>query len=338
MEITVSQALDWWKCPQYHWYYHVLKRAIEGEYKGPADLGTLSHAGLEGFMGSLIKNKMQIPSMQLEMYGSTKYWDLKAKLIKEYEEKGGELKPKEPAAAEALTMRLAWWVREGGDWQQWDQVLAAEKVFKVELAPGIILRGRADAYVIYRGKVWHVQWKTHSGGLAQLEILIESSMHEATFKLGAEVLYPDYEYGGTMLGAFDKEPLHIPAKGQTCSCCGRKGYRPKPIRPFCNIRFLDIHDGFVKDAKTALVEAAQGIRDQFNYMDSIMVMPPTPGIALTSQPVDWVHWPKNLNSCADIFKKTLCQYRAGACQRRTSIMDQFAYKDIEPQAHYGIKV
>jgi hypothetical protein len=323
IEVTVSQVLDYWKCPQLHWYKHVLKRGLSGEYKGAADLGTLAHTGLENFMTTLMPEHADIREPSLEVMGSERWWDLKAKLIAEYAAKGGELKPNESTAAEALTARLAWWVRESGDWHAWTKVLAAEKVFRYEVAPGVWLRGKADAFVVYQGKVWHVQWKTHSGGLANLEILVESSMHEATFKAGAKVLYPDYEYGGTMLGAFDKEPLHTKLKGAKCAHCGRAGYQLKPHRPYCNIKYLDICDEFVSDAHMAIVEAAAGINDQFNFYGA------HPEVDFNT-----VQWPRNLHSCADMFKKHLCGYRAGVCQRRASIMDQFKYIDIDPQSHY----
>ena len=328
VNITVSQALDWWKCPQFHWYKHVLHRSPTGEYKGPADLGTLMHSRLEVFMKVLKFYDMHPPQTVLDPFTTDgHHWAMREELERAYLDKGMGLKPNDRNAAETLEYRLNWWAT-AGEWKRWDEIILIEKPLTLVIGQvegqDVVLHSKPDVFVVWNDKIWHVQWKSHSKNFTNLSLLVESSMHEATFKLQVED-NPAFKlpFGGTLLGAFDKDALHSQKKGAKCPHCKKAGFLVKPVEPFVKMTYLDIHDGFVSDARIALLEAAEGIAAQINYLNDNL-----------SVDKNVVQWPRNLNSCADIFKQHICGYRAGVCQRRTTIMDQFAYVDYDPQSHY----
>lgn len=334
IDVTVSQVLDYWKCPSYHWYYHVLKRGKE-EYKGPADLGTLAHSRLEDFMKILQRYDMKPP--EEVMVPLVNHWNLHDELVSDYAEKNVELKAKDLSAATALEYRLGWWFANG-EWQRWDEILMIEKPLRLSLGDflttdgslvTVFLNSKPDVFVVWNDKIWHVQWKTHSKNFANLALLVESSMHEASFRMQVE-RNPAFKlpFGGTLLGAFDKDALHMQKKGAKCAHCGRAGYEVKPAAPFVKMAYLPSDDGFVVDAEAAIVEAALGIADQMAFQNTYKHDVVKMGQA---------RWLRNLGSCSDIFKQRLCQYREGVCQRRASIMDGFQYNDVDPQSHYREK-
>ncbi len=324
--VTVSQVLDYWRCPQYHWYRHVLKRGVTGEYKGAAKLGTLFHAKMEEFLKVLMATDMDPHQSVLDVWTKPGHWNLQAQLAAEHEANAQEAKPGDLLAADALSVRGAWWVAQEG-WRKWETVLGAEEPFEYEVVPGVTMMGKPDGWIVWNGKLWHRQIKTHSGGLAALQLLVESSMHEATYAEAGPKLFPSREYGGTMLATFDKAALHLRKKGEKCTHCGKAGLVWKDPTEHVKTTFLSIDPGFITDMHQAVAVAAEGIQVQQEFYALRRLDP---------EMLSSAQWPRNLGSCADIFKKVLCGFREGVCQRRTTIDDQFAYVDIEPQGHYNI--
>jgi hypothetical protein len=321
LTLSVSQVHQFMDCQMLHFWHYVMQRKGADTSIGARDLGTLFHAGMETWLKE----------------GEVR-WALRQRLTNEYDKYNKSPDPKQLNAADVLSERGAWFIENKGH-RTWDQVLAVEKPFRIEV--GLIeawgqtwtlyLQGKGDLFCLKDNELWHMQWKTYTPPLQSLTETVLCSLHENLYPVAAEVMYPQYTYGGTMLGSFSKAAKHRKVKGAPkCGCgCDRAGQVLRPAEGEVHVQYLPIDShGTQRALDTLRVVGAQILR-QFHYAEtwdpSLSPFQPPPEVAL-----------QNEHMCTGRFGNSLCPFRRGPCNGAGPVTDQLVYVTYDPLERYAV--
>lgn len=278
MKMNVSEVQDFVTCPQTWANIWVFGRQPAGDGSEPLRIGTGVHDNLE----HLLKGERLVPTPMATLCPED-----------------------EGIVTESLDKALGLWVEKYVRTKPvWDEVLAVEESYEVDLSEDITLIGKPDTVVRWRNALWHVQHKTlaQSKPVATYIRTLQRSWHEGLYRLLIKKRFPDYPYGGTMVNLIRK--------------MSRKQMDLNPGQAL-HLEFLPIGED----------RSARALADFMFWAEQVVAW----RRKLEEDPTQFV--PQNRKSCGGIYGNSLCPFYK-VCEGGASLTDDQFFVTRDPLQHY----